>query len=62
MDYFVLTTKSGGYFRINSIVRCKDSKGDDVLQATCSGKAFMIEMRNVAGIFPTTVSLGSVVS
>jgi hypothetical protein len=62
MDYFVLTTKSGSYLCINSIVRCKDGEGNDVLTATCSGRAFSIAMSDVAGIFPCTVTLGSVVA
>lgn len=52
MDYFVLTTKDGGFFCINSITRCKSSDEKDVLIATCSGRAFTIGMDKVAGIFP----------
>jgi hypothetical protein len=54
MDYFILKTKLGGYWCVNSVVRCKDTAGKDVVTFVCSGIATTMDIDQIVGFFPTT--------
>jgi hypothetical protein len=65
MDYLILTVRqkvqtttgeidSVGYVCVNSIARCVNAEGKDIIQFVCSGRANQVLIENVICITPST--------
>lgn len=54
MDYFILKTKDGQHYCVNTIVRGANASGEDITQFLCSGRLTFFPTSSIVGIFPTT--------